>query len=323
MSVKRRDFITLLGSTAAAWPWTVRAQQSGARIPRIGIIDNTPLWDHFRQGLRALGYVEGRNISLEYRAAEGPDRLAAAATELAHLPVNIIATNGTGSTQAAMQATTAIPIVMVGAGDPVGARLVASLARPGGNVTGNTVVSADIIAKRLQLLRQAIPTVARVALLWNPDNASHAAILAEARAAAPGLAMVLIPVGVRSVAEFDTAFAAMMKERPDAFIMTNDPFHQLHLTVVIEFLLENKLPALFQTREHVVAGGLMSYGASLPDLFRRAAGYADKILQGTKPADLPIEEPTTFELVINLKAAKAIGLTIPESFLLRADEVIE
>jgi ABC-type uncharacterized transport system substrate-binding protein len=237
--------------------------------------------------------------------------------------VNVIATYGTGSTQAAMQATTTIPIVMVGAGDPVGARLVASLARPGGNVTGNTVVSADIIAKRLQLLRQAIPTVARVALLWNPDNASHAAILAEARAAAPGLAMVLIPVGVRSVAEFDTAFAAMMKERPDAFIMTNDPFHQLHLAVVVDFLLKNKLPALFQTREHVVAGGLMSYGASLPDLFRRAAGYADKILQGTKPADLPIEEPTTFELVINLKAAKAIGLTIPESFLLRADEVIE
>jgi putative ABC transport system substrate-binding protein len=237
--------------------------------------------------------------------------------------VNVIATYGTASTQAAMQATTAIPIVMVGAGDPVGARLVASLARPGSNVTGNTVVSADIIAKRLQLARQAIPTVARVALLWNPDNASHAAILAEARATAPSLGMVLIPVGVRSAAEFDPALAAMMRERPDAFIMTNDPFHQLHLASIVDFLLKNKLPALFQAREHVVAGGLMSYGASLPDLFRRAAGYADKILQGTKPADLPVEEPTTFELVINLKTAKALGLTIPESFLLRADEVIE
>jgi len=318
----RRQFITLLGG-AAAWPISVRAQRPGAKIPRIGIIDNTPLWDHFRQGLRELGYMEGRNIGLEYRAAGGPDRLAATATELAHLPVNVIATYGTGSTQAAMQATTAIPIVMVGAGDPVGARLVASLARPGGNVTGNTVVSADIIAKRLQLVRQAVPTVARVALLWNPDNASHAAILAEARAAAPGLAMVLIPVGVRSVTEFDTALAAMMTERPDAFIMTNDPFHQLHLASVVDFLLKNKLPALFQTREHVVAGGLMSYGASLPDLFRRAAGYADKILQGTKPADLPVEEPTKFELVINLKTAKALRLTVPESFLLRADEVIE
>ena len=204
--MKRRQFITLIGGAAAAWPLAARAQRSG-RIRRIGIIDNTPLWDHFRQGLRELGYIEGRNIGLEYRAAEGPDRLAATATELAHLPVNVIATYGTASTQAAMQATTAIPIVMVGAGDPVGARLVASFARPGGNVTGNTVVSADIIAKRLQLVRQAIPTVARVALLWNPDNASHAAILAEARVAAPGLAMALIPVGVRSVDEFDAAYA--------------------------------------------------------------------------------------------------------------------
>jgi putative ABC transport system substrate-binding protein len=321
--MRRRQFTTLLGGAAVSWPLAARAQQRAARIPRIGVIDNTPLWDHFRQGLRELGYVEGRNIGFEYRAVEGPDRLAATATELAHLPVNVIATYGTASTQAAMQATTAIPIVMVGAGDPVGARLVASLARPGSNVTGNTVVSADIIAKRLQLARQAIPTVARVALLWNPDNASHAAILAEARATAPSLGMVLIPVGVRSGAEFDPAFAAMMRERPDAFIMTNDPFHQLHLATIVDFLLKNKLPALFQAREHVVAGGLMSYGASLPDLFRRAAGYADKILQGTKPADLPVEEPTTFELVINLKTAKALGLTIPESFLLRADEVIE
>jgi putative ABC transport system substrate-binding protein len=322
--MKRRQFITLLGGAAAAWPVGARAQQPAARVPRIGIIDNAPLWDHFRQGLRELGYIEGRNIGFEYRTAEGkPDRLAAAATELAHLPVNVIATYGTASTQAAMQATTTIPIVMVGIGDPVGAQLVASLARPGGNVTGNMVLSADIIAKRLQLLRQAIPTVARVALLWNPDNASHAAILAEARAAAPGLGMALIPVGVRSVDEFDAAFAAMMRERPDAFIMTNDPFHQLNLARIVDFLVRNRLPALFQTREHVVAGGLMSYGASLPDVFRRAAGYADKILQGTKPADLPVEEPTKFELVINLKTAKALGLTIPESFLLRADEVIE
>ena len=322
--MRRRELITLLGGAAAGWPIAAWAQQPTVKVPRIGIIDNTPLWGYFREGLRELGYVEGRNIGFEYRAAEGkPDRLAAFASELAHLPVNVIASYGTASTQAAMQATTTIPIVMVGIGDPVGADLVASLGRPGGNVTGNTVLSADIIAKRLQLLQEAIPTVARMALLWNPDNASHAAILAEARAAAPGLGVALIPVGVRSVAEFDTAFAAMMRERPDAFIMTNDPFHQLNLARIVDFLLKNRLPALFQTREHVLAGGLMSYGASLPDLFRRAAGYADKILQGTKPADLPVEQPTKFELVINLKTAKALGLTIPESFLLRADEVIE
>jgi putative ABC transport system substrate-binding protein len=321
--IRRREFITLIGGAAATWPLAARAQQ-GERVRRIGIIDNTPLWDHFREGLRELGYIEGHNIGFEYRAPEGkPDRLAASAAELAHLPVNIIATYGTASTQAAMQATTTIPIVMVGIGDPVGAELVASLARPGGNVTGNTVLSADIIAKRLQLLREAIPTVARVALLWNPDNASHAAILAEARAAAPDLGVALIPVGVRSAAEFDTAFAAMMRERPDAFIMTNDPFHQLNLARIVDFLVKNRLPALFQTREHVVAGGLMSYGASLPDLFRRAAGYAAKILQGTKPADLPVEQPTKFELAINLKTAEALGLTIPETFLARADEVIE
>jgi putative ABC transport system substrate-binding protein len=318
----RRAFITLLGA-AAAWPRMARAQQA-LKVPRIGIIDDSPLWDRFRQGLRGLGYIEGRNIAFEYRSTQGrPDQLAAAASELARLPVDLIATYGTPSTRAAMQATTTIPIVMVGVGDPEGAGLVGSLARPGGNVTGNTVLSADIIAKRLQLLQELIPTVKRVALLWNPDNASHTGVLAEARIAAPGLGLALIPVGVRSAAEFDPAFAAMLRERPDAFIMTNDPFHQLHLARIIDFLMTNRMPALFQSREHAVAGGLMSYGASLPDLFGRAAGYAHKILQGTKPADLPIEQPTKFELVVNLKTAKALGLTIPESFLLGADEVIE
>jgi putative ABC transport system substrate-binding protein len=325
VQIGRREFITLLAVAAVApWPLATRAQQPGAKIPRIGIIDNGPPWEPFRQGLRELGYIEGRNITLEYRTAEGnPDRLAAAATEFARLPVDLIATYGTPSTQAAMQATKTIPIVMVGIGDPVGAQLVASLGRPGGNVTGNTVLSADIIAKRLQLLRDLIPTVARVALLWNPENASHAAVLAEAEVAAPALRMMLIPVGMRSLAEFDSAFATIMRERPDALIMTNDPFHQLHLGLVIDFLAKNRLPALFQTREHVAAGGLMSYGANLPDLFRRAAGYAHKILQGTRPADLPIEQPAKFELVINLKTAAALGLTVPPNLLALADEVIE
>jgi putative ABC transport system substrate-binding protein len=322
--MRRRQFMTLLGGAAAALPRAARAQQPAAKIPRIGIIDNGPPWEPFRQGLRELGYIEGRNIAFEYRTAEGkPDRLAAAAAALARLPVDLIATFGTPPSQAALQATKTIPIVMVATGDPVGAELVASLGRPGGNVTGYTVLSADIIAKRLQLLREVVPTMARVALLWNPDNASHAAILAEAAAAAPALRVTLIPVGVRSVAEFDPAFAAMMRERPDAFIMTNDPFHQLHLATILDFLSKNRLPALFQAREHVAAGGLMSYGANLPDLFRRAAGYAHRILQGTKPADLPIGEPAKFELVINLKTAAALGLTMPPNLLALADEVIE
>jgi putative ABC transport system substrate-binding protein len=322
--MRRRDIIILLGGATVGWPSvTARAQQLTAKLPRIGIIDNSPLWAYFRQGLWESGDIEGRNVALEYRTANGQPDLTTAAKEFADLPVDLIATYGTASTQAARQATRSIPIVMIGVGDPVGSELVTSFARPGGNITGNTVLSADIIAKRLQLLRQLIPTVSSVTLLWNPDNASHAAILAEARAAAPALGITLLPIGVGNVNEFDAAFAAIIRERPDAFIMTNDPFHQLHIASILEFLLKNKLPASFQTREHAVAGGLMSYGANLPDLFRRAAGYAHKILRGIRPADLPIEQPTKFDLVINLKTAKAVELTVPESFLQRADEVIE
>jgi putative ABC transport system substrate-binding protein len=212
---------------------------------------------------------------------------------------------------------------MISIGDPVRAGLVTSLAHPGGNVTGNTILGPDIGAKRVQLLQELIPTVGHVAFLWNPNNASHAAYRQELQAAAPALNVRLLFVEVGSASEFDGAFAAMMKERPDAFSMTGDPFHQLHVGWIIDFMAKNRLPAVYQLSENVLAGGLMSYGASQPDLFRRAAMYVSKILQGTNPADLPVEQPTKFELAMNLKAAKAIGLTIPESFLLRADEVIE
>jgi len=322
--MKRREFIGLLGGAAAAWPLAARAQQPVSKMPRIGIIDPTAQWDPFLQGLRDLGYIEGRNIAIEYRSAEGrPDGLVAAATELAQLPVDVIVTFGSQATQAAKQATTTIPIVMVAIGDPVRAGFVASLAHPGGNITGNSILAPQLAGKRLQLLKLAVPTMSRVALLWNPDNPSHAANLDEWKAAAPALGVEMLFIAVRSSDDFDSAFAGMMRERPDAFIQIGDVLHLLHIGWIIDFLARNRLPGMYLSRENVVAGGLMSYGASLPDLFRRAAGYVHKILQGTRPADLPVEQPTKFELVVNLRTAKVLGLTIPEPFLLLADEIIE
>jgi putative ABC transport system substrate-binding protein len=320
--MQRREFVTLIGS-AAAWPLAARAQQP-VKVPRIGIIDNAPIWDPFRAGLRGLGYIEGRNITIEYRSAEGkPDRLAAAAAELVRIPVDVIVTQGSPPTTAAKQATTTIPIVMIGIGDPVRAGFAASLARPGGNITGNTILGPDIAAKRLQLIKEVLPFVSRVAFLWNPDNASHAPHLEELQVAAPTLGLKLLPVAVRSSDGFDSAFAAIASERVDAFLMTADPLHQLNIVRIIKFLANNRLPAMYQMKENVAAGGLISYGASLPDLFRRAATYVDKILKGAKPADLPVEQPTAFELVINLKTAKALGLDVSLSLQQRADEVIE
>jgi putative ABC transport system substrate-binding protein len=322
--MRRREFITLLGGAAAAWPLVARAQQRPTKIPRIGIIDDAPIWDHFRKALHDLGYVEGQNIVIEYRAAQGkPARLVQAARELAGIPVDVIVEFGSTAARAAQMATTTIPIVMISIGDPVRAGFIASLARPGGNMTGNTILGPDLSPKRLQLLKEVIPSVSRAAFLWNPDNASNVVIRDELQAAMPKLGMSLISVAVRSTSEFDTAFAAMLREHPDALLMTNDPFHQLHIQKIIAFLAENRIPGMFQTRENVLAGGFMSYGASLPELFRRGASYVHKILQGTRPADLPVEQPTKFEMVINLKAAKAIGLTVSEPILLRADEVIE
>jgi putative ABC transport system substrate-binding protein len=321
--MRRREFVGLLGGAAAAWPLAARAQQP-TKVPRIGIIDDAPVWNSFRRGLRDLGYLEGQNIAFEYRYGDGaPERLTEAAAALVRRPVDLIATFGTPPTRAAKQATATIPIVMIGIGDPVRAGLVASLAQPGGNITGNTILGPDLSPKRLQLLKELLPSVARLAFLWNRNNASNLAIREELQVAAPAAGMTLIPVEVHEGKDLDPAFTAVMRERPDAFLMTNDPFHLLHLGKVLDFLAEQRLPGLFQAREHVAAGGFMSYGANLPDLFKRGALYVHKILQGTKPADLPVEQPAKFELVVNLKTAKAFGITIPESFLLRVDEVIE
>jgi putative tryptophan/tyrosine transport system substrate-binding protein len=322
VGMKRREFITLLGG-AAAWPLAARAQQP-ARVPRIGIVDDAPMWHSFRQALREFGYVEGQSINYEYRYSEGvPDRLAAVVGELVRRPVDLIAAYGTPPTEAAKTATTTIPIVMIGVGDPVRVGLVASLARPGGNITGNTVLSPDLGAKRLQLLREAIPTVARVAYLTNPNNSGTLEVLAEMKRAAAAARMALSGVEFGSSSDFDAALGVALRERTEVLLVSNDPLHQLHVGRIIDFLAKNRIAGMFQSKEHVAAGGLMAYGASLPDLFRRAAAYAHRILQGAKPGDLPVELPSKFDLAINLKTARALGLDLPPLLVARADEVIE
>jgi putative ABC transport system substrate-binding protein len=320
---RRREFVTLIGGVAA-WPLAARAQQRPTNIPRIGIIDNAPIWDHFRQGLSELGYVEGRDVVIEYRSGQGqPDRLAAAASELASLPVDVIVTSGSAATQAARQATTTIPIVMIAVGDPVRAGFVSSFARPDANVTGNTILGTEMAAKRVQLLKEFIPRVSRVAFLWNPNNASHLAYLDEWRTVAPTMGVEPVFVEVGDLGQLGPAFDDMMRKRPDALSITADPFHLSHVGWIIDFAATNRLPAMYVVKENAVAGGLMSYGPSLTDLYRRAAEYVHKILQGTKPGGLPVEPPVKFELAINLKTAKALGLTVPPTLLATADEVIE
>jgi len=319
--VKRREFITLVGGAAVAWPLTAHAQRP---LPVLGMIGDLSLWDHFRKGMRDLGYVEGQNVKFEFRTGEGElSRFAEAAKEFAAMPVDVIVANGSTATQAAQMATRTIAIVMIGIGDPVRAGFVASLARPGGNTTGNSILGPEVAPKRLQLLKEVIPSVARVALLWNPNNSSNAVLRSEIEGAMPALGMSLISVEASTVAELDTKLTSTLGEHPDALLVTGDPFHQLHVQKIIDFLSTNRIPGMFQIRENVLAGGLMSYGASLPDLFRRGATYVHKILQGTKPSDLPIEQPIKFNLVINLKTAKTLGLTVPLTLQAAADEVVE
>ena len=267
--------------------------------------------------------MEGQNIAIERRpAVETPDQLATVAAELVRLKVDVLVTLGTPATRAAKQATQTIPVVMIAVADPRQTGLVANFARPGGNITGLTIVGPELAAKRLQLLKDVVPGVARVAFLWNPANPGTAINFESAQLGARSLGVMLQSVAVRIPSELENTLAAMMRERPDAFMMTADPMHLLQSDRIIDFVNRRKLPAVYQVRDSVVAGGLMSYGASRADLFRRAAAYVDKILKGIKPADLPVEEPIRFELVVNLKTAKALGLTFPESLLGQADEVI-
>ena len=321
--MRRREFITFLGG-AAAWPVAARAQRPPVRMPRIGIIDDEPVWDSFRQGLRDFGYIENQNIAIEYRSAEGKvDRLAQAARDLVSIPVDVIVVTGSPATRAVRQATSAIPIVAIGVGDPLRAGFAVSLARPGGNMTGLSSLSPDLIGKRLEILRECIPAVARVAFLWNPDNDSNLAFLDDLIVAVPALSLELTSAPIRNADEFEGTFAAVLQRRPSAALVTGDPLLRRHQNRIIDFVAKNRLPAMYQEKEWVAAGGLLSYGPSLPDLFRRGVSYVHRILEGAKPADLPIEQPTRFELVINLKTAKALSLTVPPNLLAAADEVIE
>jgi putative tryptophan/tyrosine transport system substrate-binding protein len=322
--MRRRQFIALFGGTAAAWPLAAGAQHTTEKVARIGIIDDSPSWEPFRQQMRELNYVEGQNLAYVSLSTNGnPDQLDAAAVALAQVPVNVIAAFGTPRAQAAQRATKTIPIIAISISDPVAAGLVTSLGHPVGNITGNTILGPDIVTKKLQVLKDAIPAVVRVAYLWNPDNSASAAILEDLRKAAPLFNMTIVSLEARTEVDFDRVFAQMSSERPDAVLTTNDSLHLAHMPVVIDFLLKNRIAGLFQVRENVIAGGLISYGVSLADMFRMGALYTVKILRGTKPEDLPFAQPVTFEFVINLKTAKAIGLQIPTTVIARADEVIE
>ena len=327
--MERRAFIGALAVFLLVAPLAAEAQQP-AKVPRIGFLsarpptDNPYFIDSFRQGLRELGYVEGQNIAIEYRFAAGrPERLPALAAELVRLKVDVIVTGGPPAPEAAKQATGTIPIVFAVAADPVAVGLVASLARPGRNITGLASISPELIGKQLELLKEVVPNISRVAVLQNPSNDSHPHTLRQAEGAARGLGVQLQIVQARTPPEIDAAFAAMRSQRAGGILVLRDPLFLTQRTQIAALAAKTRLPAVYGFREEAEAGGLMAYGASVPFMYRHAAIYVDKILKGAKPADLPVEQPTKFELVINLKTAKALGLTIPSSLLQRADEVIQ
>jgi putative tryptophan/tyrosine transport system substrate-binding protein len=326
--LKRREFISLLGGAAVAWPIPVRAQQA-AKLPTIGFLG--PLtqaaqskWTAaFVERMHEHGWIEGRTFAIEYRFADGRgDRLAEIAAEFVRSHVGVIVTGGTAAVIAAKQATSVIPIVFATAGDPVGTGLVESLARPGGNVTGLSNQSAELPGKRLELLREVIPGLGRLAILANVGSPIGVLEMGEVQAAARRLGLEGTTLEIRRAEDIAPAVESL-KGRADALYVVTDPLINTNRVGINTLALDARLPTMHAERTYVEAGGLMSYGPNFPDLFRRAGDYVDKILRGTKPADLPVEQPTVFDLVVNLKTAKAIGLTVPEAFLLRADEVIE
>lgn len=324
--MRRRDLITLFGSTAIAWPLASRAQLS-ANVPMVGWLVFEAAeggLDGFRQGLRELGYVEGQNIAIESRPPdESVDRLVEKVEELARLKVKIIVTGGVPATIAAKRAALPIPVVFIMA-DPVGSGVVASLAHPGGTMTGQSLaIEEQFGGKWLQLLKEAAPQLSRVAYLWNPANHSSASSWKAMHELAPILALTLQSVEIRDPKNIDAVFAAIIRDHAEGLIVDSDPVNGTNQERIVAFAAANRLPAIYVWRRYVDSGGLMSYGPNFYELWRRAATYVDKILKGAKPADLPVEQPTVFELVVNLKTAKSLGLTIPQSILLRADEVIE
>jgi len=333
--MQRREFITLLGGAAAVWPLAARAQQE-TKIPRIGILSpgrsegpdaSRATFDSLVTGLRELGYTEGQNIVIERRFGESNlDRLREVTAELVESKVDVIVALSTTAARPAKQATSFIPIIAVGVADPVADGLVASLARPGGNVTGTTFLGPELVTKRLQLLKEIVPQIVRVAVLWHPGaygDQTMAGMLKEIERAAQTMGMQLQLVPATSPDDIASAFSVMTKEHADALSLFPSPMLFAQYIHIAKLAAENRLPTIYVAREGVDAGGLISYGANLPDLFRKTAVYVDKILKGTKPADLPVQQPTKFELVINLKTAKVLGLTVPPTLLTSADEVIE
>jgi putative ABC transport system substrate-binding protein len=325
---RRRFLLTSLAGALAA-PRAAGAQQAG-KVWRIGVLEttspslNTTNLDAFRKGLRELGYVEGRNFVIEYRSADGrPERFPSLASELVRLKVDLIVTRGTPAVLAAKKATGSIPIVMATSADPAGFGVVSGLARPGTNVTGLSTIAVELAAKRLELLKEAIPRIARIAELANMSSPASASQWRQIEVAARSLGLEPQLLDVRAPADFARAFDTAINQRADAIIVANDTLTQSNLIRIVDLSAKHRLPSIFASREFVDAGGLMAYGPNFTDLYRRAATYVDKILKGAKPADLPIEQPTKFELVINLRTAKALGLTIPPSLLARADQVIE
>ena len=324
--MRRRAFILALGGAAAAWPLAARAQQP--KLPTIGFLGTAaasawgPWTAAFVQRLHELGWIEGRTVAIQYRWAEGrTDRFAEIAAEFVRIKVDVIVTGGNAAV-AAKRASSAVPIVFAIVDDPVGSGLVTSLARPGGNVTGLSMQSTDLAGKRLALLREVVPGLRRLAIMANVDFPAAAQEMDEIQAAATKLGLDVATFELRRAEDIAPAFEAL-KGRGEALYVVGDALVITHRVRINTLALTARLPTIFLLREYVEAGGLMSYGPSFPDLFRRAGDYVDKILRGAKPGDIPVEQPTKFDLIINLTTAKALGLSIPESFLVRADEVIE
>ncbi len=326
--MQRREFITLVGGTAATWPLAARAQQPAGRIYRVGFLsisfrEHALYVINVEEGLRSLGYRVGENVVIEYRFANAErERLPALAADLVRLGVDIIVTGTNPNIVAAMKATTTIPIVMIISADPVSTGLVASLARPGGNVTGLAVdTGGEILGKRFELLKETLPNLSRLGILFNPDVASSRNRQTSMGETARALGLTLVPVEARGPDTFEQAFATMVREHAQAFVVLPDSV--LFAGQIAEMGLRNRLPAASVAREFAEAGFLLTYGPDIRDLFRRSTVFVDKIFKGAKPADLPVEQPTKFELVINLKTAKALGIIVPPTLLTRADEVIE
>jgi putative ABC transport system substrate-binding protein len=327
--IRRREFVILLGGAAAAWPLAARAQQT-ERMRRIGVLEtvsvtlNAANYDALRQGLRELGYVEGRNLVIEYRSADGrAGSFPELATELVRRDVDLIITRGTPAALAAKNVTATIPVIMAASGDPVGTHLVASLARPGGNLTGLSSIVSDLYGKRVELLKEMVPAAAVIAGFFNQSNPATPPEWKETEMATRSLGLRSLLFDVRNEDDIRRAFDAAYRESGVALVIQPDGVLQQHRGRITQLAAKHRLPAIYAAPEFIDAGGLAFYGVSYPDLYRRAATYVDRIFKGAKPADLPIEQPTRFELVINRKTANALGLEVPPTLLARADEVIE